>query len=246
MPATPPPVMTLMTPTPDEPWPEETDAALPDGLSPVEDDEIEIAPTPPISEAGDEDEDDAIGQADTVEDDHIDAGPLAQRPGYLSVEEARRWQFELIGLLGKLESLRGQLAGCRYATDAEHVLEVGEAMVQLTEELAARHDFPENSLDTQMATLAKAGAFYATLNDVRRPSTAQRSLLKSVFARPTEDAVPAVAVRECLHQGIDSLHAYFSLFTEMYRSTTKARPWVDAASAFLADFKQMAREMPEE
>jgi hypothetical protein len=140
-----------------------------------------------------------------------------------------------------------KLAGCRYGPDAAHFLDCAEAMVQYAEEFARDHDFPDGTLDTQMATLAKAGAFYATLNDVRRPPTANRSLFVSVFGKSTPDTpVPAVAVRECVQQAIDALRAYFSLFTEMYRSTLKARAWVDAASAFLADFKQMARETPEE
>jgi len=156
------------------------------------------------------------------------------------------WQFGLIALLAKLESLRLQLAGCRYATDADHLLDRVEAMVLLTEEFSRLHDFPDASMDAQMNALAKAGAFYATLNDTRRPAPAGRSLLKSMFAKVTAaDAVPGAAVRECVTSGIEALHAHFSLFTEMYRSSLKARGWVDAASSFLADFKQMARALPE-
>ena len=155
----------------------------------------------------------------------------------------RDWRLGLIELLAKLESLRQQLNGCRISTDADHVLERVEAMVLLTEEFCKILDLPDSSMDTQMNAMAKAGEFYAALNDVRQKST--RSLLKAMISKfSTIDEPAAIAtVNACLNAGLDTLNAYFSLFTEMYQSSLKARGWVDAASAFLADFRQLLRAM---
>jgi len=160
-----------------------------------------------------------------------------------AVIPVRDWRLGLIELLSKLESLRQQLAGSRVANDADHILERLETMVLLTEEFCKTLDLPDSGMDAQMNAMAKAGEFYAALNDIRQKST--RSLLKSMISKfsTTEEPVLLALVTTCLNAGTDSLNAYFSLFTEMYQSSLKARGWVDAASAFLADFRQLLRTM---
>ena len=202
-------------------------------------------PVAPVASLLGEDDDD-----DVLIDSKLFPAPKsasADAPGHATPGATpHAWQFGLITLLAKLESLRLQCAGCHYSPDADHLLDRIEAMVLSTEEFSRLHDFPDASMDTQMNALAKAGAFYATLNDTRRPAPVSRSLFKSMLLKMSApEPVPGAAVRECLYLGIDTLHAHFSLFTEMYRSSLKARNWVDAASSFLADFKQMARAIPE-
>lgn len=184
---------------------------------------------------------DALGPLDVPGDD---AEPAPAGPPPLVV--SREWQFGLIALLSKLECLRVQLVASRFSSDAAAILDHMEAMVVVTEEFSKRHDFPDASLDTQMNALAKAGAFYAAMSDLRKPEPS-RGLLHSLVSKVSaaDARLPGPVVRECVNLGIDTLHAHFSLFTEMYRSSIKARSWVDAASAFLADFKQMVRAFPE-
>lgn len=160
-----------------------------------------------------------------------------------ALPQTRDWRFGLIELLSKLETLRQQLNGSRISTDAEHILERVEAMVLLTEEFSKVLDLPDSGIDTQMNAMAKAGEFYAVLNDVRQKTA--RSLLKSMISKFSTIDEPAAlaAVNSCLHAGLDAVNAYFSLFTEMYQSSLKARGWVDAASAYLADFRQLLRAM---
>lgn len=212
--------------------------------SPKPDPKPAATPRPVASLLGEDDDDDVLIDSKLFP---AAKSPSADAPGYATPGATpHAWQFGLIALLAKLESLRLQCAGCHYSPDADHLLDRIEAMVLSTEEFARLHDFPDASMDTQMNALAKAGAFYATLNDTRRPAPASRSLFKSMLSKMTAaEPVPGAAVRECLYLGIDTLHAHFSLFTEMYRSSLKARNWVDAASSFLADFKQMARAIPE-
>ena len=225
MPATHPPATNPMPATPDpKPF-----AAPPEGLTPAGDDEFDaLVDSQFFASVGSP----AAGP---------DAAPHAT-PG----ATPHAWQFGLIGLLAKLESLRLQFAGCRFSTDTDHLLDRIEAMVLLTEEFSRLHDFPDASMETQMTALAKAGTFYAALNDARHTGPVSRSLFKNMIAKMSAaEPVPGATVRECVALGIETLHAHFSLFTEMYRSSIKARNWVDAASSFLADFKQMARAIPE-
>lgn len=229
MPATHPPATNPMPATPDpKPF-----AAPPEGLTPAGDDEFDVlVDSEFFASAG-----------------PADAGPEAAphaTPRGAPDATSHAWQFGLIALLAKLESLRHQFAGCHYATDADHLLGRIEAMVLLTEEFSRLHDFPDASMETQMTALAKAGTFYAALNDARHTGPVSRSLFKNMIAKMSAaEPVPGATVRECVALGIETLHAHFSLFTEMYRSSIKARNWVDAASSFLADFKQMARAIPE-
>ena len=92
---------------------------------------------------------------------------------------------------------------------------------------------------TLYPTLAKAGTFYSSLNDARRGVS--RSLLYTMMNAFTADGTrdQAKEVRNCLALTIETLHSYFSLFTQNYPSSLIARGWVDVASAFLADFRQM-------
>ncbi|MGL6074729.1 MAG: hypothetical protein ACRC8S_11260 [Fimbriiglobus sp.] len=150
------------------------------------------------------------------------------------------WQHGLIELLSKLECLRLQMIGCRLQ-ESDHLLDRIEAMVLATEDFAKGFDFPDSSTDAQMNAMARAGAFYASLSDLRRPNTpSNRSFLKNMLSKiATSDDEPQdpQTIIECLQTGLEVLNAYFSLFTDMYRSSLKARNWVDAASAFLADFR---------
>jgi len=173
-----------------------------------------------------------MSKADTLESTH-------EHP----VVEARDWRLGLIEMLAKLESLRQQLSGSRIANDADHILDRIEAMVLVTEEFSKILDLPDSGMDTQMNSMAKAGEFYAALNDVRQKTS--RSLLKSVISKfsTIDERAVAALVTACVNAGLETLNAYFSLFTEMYQSSLKARGWVDAASAFLADFRQQIRAM---
>jgi hypothetical protein len=205
------------------------------------------APLQGLSPAGDDDDEfDVLVDSQFFAPAGPDAAGAAAEPTAAPAATPHAWQFGLIGLLAELESLRLQFAGCRYSTDTDHLLDRIEAMVQLTEEFSRLYDFPDASVETQMTALAKAGTFYAVLNDTRHTRPATNSLFKNVIAKMSSaEPVPGAAVRECLALGLETLHAHFSLFTEMYRSSIKARNWVDAASSFLADFKQMARAIPE-
>jgi hypothetical protein len=157
------------------------------------------------------------------------------------------WQHGLIEVLSKLECLRLQMIGARL-TDPDHLLDRVEAMVLVTEEFSKTFDFPDNSTDTQMNAMARAGAFYSSVLDLRRPNnstSANRSFLKSMISKISTQEEPQpvqpAAIIDCLNSCTEVLNAYFMLFTEMYRSSLKARNWVDAASAFLADFRLMLK-----
>jgi hypothetical protein len=69
-------------------------------------------------------------------------------------------------------------------------------------------------------------------------------MLRAVWAavaRPADGAGPAV--RGALLTAADALAAYFALFTQRFPSSAAGRWWVTAASSFLADFRQQAREL---
>lgn len=156
----------------------------------------------------------------------------------------RDWQTHLVELLARLEHHRLQLVGTRLGPDADAILDRCEALVQLAENLARKTPFAESASAAQMDAMAKAGAVYVFVNDARRP--AGRGLFQSVLSRfAADDTTQGPHVREAVGLTVDALHAYCLLFTGRYPSSLAARGWVDAASAFLADFKQMRRDWPE-
>ena len=155
----------------------------------------------------------------------------------------RPWQFHLIELLCRLESRRQQLVGLRLGADADAILDQCEAMAQLTEDVATRVHFSEKLAAAQLEAVAKAGELFGACHEARRP--AARSLIQSMLQAlsSSEDSAQAAAVGVALNQTIEAINSYFALFTAHYPSSLAARGWVDAASAFLADFKQVSREM---
>ncbi len=157
---------------------------------------------------------------------------------------ARDWQTHLIELLSRLEHHRLQLVGTRLGADAEFILDKCEASVQLAEDLAAGTAFGDAHAAARMDAMAKAGGVFGAANDARRPGG--RSLFKSMLSAFTaDDPGHAPAVRAVVEASQDALSAYCSLFTSHYPTSLAARGWVDAASAFLADFKQTGRELAE-
>ena len=170
-----------------------------------------------------------------------DGPPAGPRPAVRTGD--REWQAHLIELLAKLEHHRLQLAGTRLGPDADYVLDKCETLVQLAEDLAKRTTFAEASAAAEMDAMAKTGAAYVCVNDARRPGS--RSLFQSVLAKFAADGTQTPAVREAVDRTVDALHAYCTLFTGRYPSSLAARGWVDAASAFLADLRQMQKDWPE-
>lgn len=172
----------------------------------------------------------------------VKSGPVP-RPAAAS-PPARDWQTHLIELLSRLEHHRLQLVGTRLGADADFILDKCEAAVQLAEDLAAATTFADTHTAARMDAMAKAGTVFGAANDARRPGG--RSLFKSMLsAFASDDPGHAPAVRAVVEASQDALSTYCSLFTSHYPTSLAARGWVDAASAFLADFKQTAKELTE-
>lgn len=152
------------------------------------------------------------------------------------------WPGRLIGLLGKLDSLRDGFVGRRLIPDSQALIAAAEEMVQAAEDLASKTQFTDAMAGAQTRAMSKAGAFFTAVSALKKPQT--KSLVISVYQALTTDGPSADAVRDCLLAALDVLNAYFSLFTEKYKSSAAARGWVDAASAFLTDFKQLVKDMP--
>jgi len=172
---------------------------------------------------------------DVLPPERLDAPPAVPR----SVE----WPSSLIGLLGGLESLRTEFVGKRLVPDADALLSHAEAMVQAADDLARRTKFPDGLSDIQARAVSKAGAFFTMANGLKKEPT--KSLVVSVINSISgADAANPDAVRECLLSAVEVLNGYFMLFTERYKSSGAARGWVDAASAFSTEFKQLVRDLP--
>ena len=153
------------------------------------------------------------------------------------------WPGSLIGLLGRLEAFRPAFDGKRLVPDAEALIGHAEAMVQAADDLARRTKFPDGLADIQARALSKAGAFFTAANALKKAPA--KNLVASVLnSLSGTDGPTADAVRDCLLAAVDVLNGYFMLFTERYKSSASARGWVDAASAFQADFKQLVRDLP--
>jgi hypothetical protein len=178
--------------------------------------------------------------AELLHPDPYDAPPPPSTPrtGRTSVD----WAAQLIGLLGKLDALRDGFAGRRLAADSQTLIVLAEEMVQAAEDLAGRTQFPDAMADAQTRAMSKAGAFFTAVGTLKKPQT--KSLVISVYHALRSDGPSAEAVRDCLLGCVDVLNAYFSLFTDKYKSSADARGWVDAASAFLTDFKQLIKDLP--
>jgi hypothetical protein len=159
--------------------------------------------------------------------------------------DIRPWQSALAGLLARLEHLRSGIIGRRLAADAGWLLDRAEAMVAAVEDLARETTFPAKLAPAAGEAVARAGMFVSAAHQVR--DGLKQGLFRSVLTALSRAAVPsaAPAVRACLDAAGEAIHGYFTLFTEKYPSSLAARNWVDAASGFLADYKQLVRALPE-
>lgn len=157
----------------------------------------------------------------------------------------RAWQSALAGLLARLEHHRSGMTGRRLAADAGWLLDRAEAMVVAAEDLARETVFPAKLTPAVGEAVARAGVFVSKANKVR--DGMKQGLFRSVLTALSRAAVPsaAPAVRSCLESAGEALNGYFTLFTEKYPSSLAARSWVDAASGFVADYKQLVRGLPE-
>jgi hypothetical protein len=159
--------------------------------------------------------------------------------------DVRPWQSALAGLLARLEHHRAGMTGRRLATDAGWLLDRAEAMVIAVEDLARETTFPAKLTPAVGEAVARAGLFVSAAQEVREGL--KQGLVRSVLTALSRAAVPsaAPAVRHCLEVAGEALNGYLTLFTDKYPSSLAARGWVDAASGFLADYKQLVRELPE-
>jgi hypothetical protein len=157
----------------------------------------------------------------------------------------RAWQSALAGLLARLEHHRSGMTGRRLAADAGWLLDRAEAMVVAVEDLARETTFPPKLAPAEGEAVARAGLFVSKANKVR--DGLKQGLFRSVLTALSRAAVPsaAPAVRSCLESAGEALNGYFTLFTEKYPSSLAARGWVDAASGFVADYRQLVRDLPE-
>lgn len=157
-------------------------------------------------------------------------------------QSAVDWPGSLIGLLGRLDTLRAEFVGRRIAPDTEALIGHAEAMVQAAEDLAKRTTFPDALAEMQARALSKAGAFFTAANSLKKAPT--KSLFFTMLNALTDSDSPPEAVRACLLSSVEVLNSYFMLFTEQFKSSASARGWVDAASAFVAEYKQLIRDLP--
>jgi hypothetical protein len=157
----------------------------------------------------------------------------------------RPWQSALAGLLARLEHHRAGMADRRLAADAGWLLDRAEAMVIAVEDLARETTFPPKLAPAEGEAVARAGVFVSKAHKVR--DGLKQGLFRSVLTALSRAAVPsaAPAVRSCLESAGEALNGYFTLFTEKYPSSLAARGWVDAASGFVADYRQLVRDLPE-
>ena len=94
------------------------------------------------------------------------------------------------------------------------------------------------------AALAKAGAFFTLSAGLKKaPSRGLFCGVLSAFS--AAESRPSGEVKECLTAATEALNRYFALFTERFPTSSSARRWVDAASAFLADIKQTFGDLKE-
>lgn len=158
--------------------------------------------------------------------------------------DARAWLATLAGLLSKCDYYRSEIAGRRLGGDAAQVLNRAELMVFAAEDLARATTFPSRLEGQQVDAVAKAGAFVSAAHAI--DTGPSRGLLWSALSALTGGSSPSVvgpAVRDCLEAGADALESYFQLFGKRLSVPTPSG-WVDAADAFVADFRRMVKELP--
>jgi hypothetical protein len=157
--------------------------------------------------------------------------------------EARAWLATLAGLLSKCEYYRSEINGRRLGSDAALVLNRAELMVFAAEDLARVTTFPDRLEEQQVDAIAKAGAFVSAAHAVETgPSRGRLWSALSTLTGGSRPAVVGPAVRDCLEVAADALEGYFHLFGR--RLSMPASGWVDAAEAFVADFRRMVKDMP--
>lgn len=157
--------------------------------------------------------------------------------------DALQWQSTLLGLLGELEELRGRMERMRLLADAPRLLEFADAMVQACDTLSGRVAIASGSAATQMDALARSGAYYSAAARLR--PLLSRGALGSFWSALKGQSGPSEAeIREALMLAVQAVHQYFVLFTEQFTDPRATAGWVDAATAFGSDLKQVVRDMP--
>lgn len=159
--------------------------------------------------------------------------------------DARDWQATLIGLLGRLEDLRTEMAPLRLKVDAARLLTLADAMVAACDDLAHEVPAPPALATAQVDAVGKAGAYYSTAALVR-PAVSQSGVLRTMLSALTGSApqVASADVRDALLAAVEAVHLYFALFTAQFNDSQAARPFVDAAAAFATDLKDVVRQLP--
>lgn len=159
--------------------------------------------------------------------------------------DPRAWQSGLAGLLARLDHARSELAGHRLGADAGWLLDRAEEMIAAAETFAHGAALPARLANTEAEAVARAGKFLTTAHGVRE--TLHKGLFRSVLSTLTGTTGSGVApaVRGALEAAAETLGSYFTLFTERFGSSIAARGWVEAATAFLMDFRELIRDLPE-
>jgi len=156
----------------------------------------------------------------------------------------QEWTARLVSLLCHLDYYRRRIEKARGTEDISVIVERAEAMVQITEDVARKVTFASTQSEKVSAAIAKAGTFFTAASSLRR-QPGKGLLTNMINALSANESASPELIRDYLFSGADTLNTYFSLFTDRYANKKISRMWVDAASAFLADYKQTVRQLPD-
>lgn len=137
---------------------------------------------------------------------------------------------ELITLLGELEMLREGMVGARNARWTSQLLNLGEKLIDLVAAFTEKRCPFVVSRDREEAT-ARTSEFHTAVAKLRVEMAESSSTAKSELA----------TVGQSLSMLVEAMTGYFAVFTNRFPTSRAARPWVEAAATFLAEFRQLCR-----
>ncbi len=151
---------------------------------------------------------------------------------------------DLIRLLSLLDSSRNQLEQTSPKKGSTTVLKHLHTMVNAIIGVADQHVTAKVVSRDATSALQKILEFYAAYRNLLPDPKVMgfRAILQKEQISHTGDVYNDL-FRRCLGSFQEVVQSYFSLFTQRFESSLKARDWVEVAAGFLVELRQTTRTL---
>lgn len=148
-----------------------------------------------------------------------------------SLDSDMDFEYELIAFLGHLELLREGMAAARLTNRSGQLVGIAQTFSDTLAAFVEKHCAFASSRETEDAS-NRAAECRGALAQLRE------QIQESGRIQPHS----SLLVQRFLNTLVESVIAYFVVFTSRFSTSRSARPWVEVAATFVAELKQLARD----